>query len=313
VSGKRVSLADFGALFGVAAGYVLTGVVSRRFDRSVLALLLGYVGIPGNPWVRRIEEWMSLVLGDDLPNESFHQHAVSFCCAFREDQWIRARAMHRSAPLIEIELEGAQHLEEAEKNGRGAVLWNLASCSRIVTHMVLQREGVDVVLLSGAVHGATSPVTSFGLRVIAPLRCRVENRFLAERVIIPMSGSLRYMRTLMERLSHNGCVFIEGERVATRQNVHADVFGRSVAFAPGAPGLAWKMGSALLPVHVIREGILQYRVVIQEPIERGDSLEKSDFIARSARQFAHRLERHVLAHPSDWHWEAHTVTQILRA
>jgi lauroyl/myristoyl acyltransferase len=311
VSLKRASLADFGALVGVAAGYVQTGVVPRRFDRRVLALLLRYVRVPGNPWVRRIEDWMSQILGDDLPNESFREHAVRFCSAFREDQWIRARAMHRSAPVIDIALEGAGHLEEAALHGRGVVLWSLASCSRIVTHMVLQREGVDVVLLSGAAHGATAPATALGLRVVAPLRCRVENRFLAERVVIPLSGSLGYMRTLMDRLSNNGCVYIEGERVAARQNVYADVFGRSVAFAPGAPGLAWKMGSALLPVHVIREGILQYRVVIEEPIERGESLERSDFIARSARQFARRLERHVLAHPSDWNWEAHTVNQMM--
>jgi lauroyl/myristoyl acyltransferase len=120
------------------------------------------------------------------------------------------------------------------------------------------------------------------------------------------------MRTLMDRLSQNACVYIEGERMATRKNVYADVFSRPVAFAPGAPGLAWKMGSALLPVHVVRQGILHYRVVIQEPIERGGSLEKNDFVVRSVRQFARRIEKRVLTHPQDWNWEAHTVRQLLK-
>jgi len=67
------------------------------------------------------------------------------------------------------------------------------------------------------------------------------------------------------------------------------------------------MGSALLPLHAVREGPLTYRIVIDEEIDVDRNLDKSSYIDRAVREFAGRLEQRVLEHPSDWAWYSHMV------
>lgn len=303
----RPGLQDLASLLMLSSGYLATAVVPRRYDARFVTRVMSGSLLVRDRWVRRIEERMRLVLQPFLPDADFHALATDYCQMFRENQWMRWRAIHGGVVPVTTTVSGLPRLKSARARGRGVILWGMSFCETLVVKMGLHRAGVPLVHLSTANHGAAWPPTRLGLHVVAPIHTAAETPYLIERVEIPANESLGYMRVLMDRLAANRIVSIAGDGVARRRNVAARVLGRDAYFAPGAPGLAWKMGSALLPLHAVREGPLEYRVVIDEEIGVSRSVEKSAFIGGAVAEFAKRLERRVLEHPADWAWYSHMV------
>lgn len=124
-------------------------------------------------------------------------------------------------------------------------------------------------------------------------------------MVIPLDGSLGYMRELMDLLGRNQCISITGE-LTGKQSVPADFFEWQESYATGAPALAYKMKAALLPCCVVRDGELRYRLVIQAPIcveessVHGSSIDRHEFTRQAVQEFAKRVEEQVCAHPADW-------------
>ena len=262
--------------------------------------------------MRPIAERMRDTLQAVLPDADFHALATAYRRMFRENQWIRCRAIHGGDVPVATTVTGLQHLESALARGHGAILWGMSFCETLVVKIGLHRAGVRLIHLSSAYHGTVPRASALGRRAVAPLFTAAETRFLAERIVIPADGSLGYLRVLMDRLAANACVSIVGDGIAHRRNVGATFLGRDAYFAPGAPGLAWKMGSALLPLHVVRDGPLEYRIVIDEEIGTNRDLPKAAFIDQAVSQFAMRLEQRVLEHPSQWAWYPPSALKPLR-
>jgi hypothetical protein len=188
----------------------------------------------------------------------------------------------------------------------------MSFCGYLVPKIALDRAGARLVMLSAADHGAHYPPTRLGLAVVGPLFCAAENRYLAERVVIPPDRTLGYLRTLRARLEANRVVWIAGERTAPRGNVDQTVCGRAARFATGSASLAFSVGSRLLPVDVVREGPFRYRLRIDRPIVPA-SADKDGYVTSAVAEFAARLEQRILEHPADWNWEVHLIEQLLRA
>jgi lauroyl/myristoyl acyltransferase len=301
--------ADIRTLTSLCGGFVVTALLPRRIDHWAVPRTLASSRIIREPWIRDIESRMRLALGPFLPAADFHRLAREYCRTLRENQWLRWRALHRATVPVGTAVDGADHVEAALTAGRGVILWGMSFCDTLVVKIALHRAGIRLVQLSTANHGAAAPPTWLGLRAVSPLHCAAENRFLAERVVMPADGSLGYMRQLIDRLERNHCVYIVGDRLATRENISAPLLGREAQFAPGAPGLAWKVGSRLLPVHVIREAPLRYRAVIDRAIDVDNSLARNAFIEDAVRRFAERLEQRVLESPSGWAWYSQIVAE----
>jgi len=299
--------ADARSLALLSLGYLATAVVPRRADAWVVTRVMSGPVLVREPWVRQIADRMRHVLEPLLPAADFHAMATAYCEMFRENQWMRWRATHGGHVPVETTVVGLQHLDAARARGRGAILWGMSFCETLVVKIGLHRAGVPLLHLSSANHGGAWPPSRLGLAILAPFYTAAETPYLTERIEIPADQTLGYMRILMDRLKANQCVSIAGDGIATRQNVTATVLGREAQFAPGAPGLAWKLGSALLPLHVVREGPLRYRIVIDEPVTVDATAEKSIFIHAAVAAFARRLEQRVLERPSDWAWYSHMV------
>jgi hypothetical protein len=191
---------------------------------------------------------------------------------------------------------------------KGALLWGMSFCGTLVVKIALHRAGHPLVHLSTEGHGGAEPLTRMGYTVVSPLYCVPENRFLRERVVIPLDGSLGYMRDLLTRLHDGLPVYIAGERLAPRRNTTAECLGRPTSFARGAPGLAYRTSAPLLPVSVYRDGPLRYRVVIEPAVPPPDPRQgRGSYVAGAVQAFADRVTRNVLEHPTDWDWFRHTI------
>lgn len=296
---------DLRVLRKLVSDYVSTAWLPARLDRWLVPRKLRKEVPPERlePWpgMTEVERRMRFVLEPLLPDLDFRAQAARHDELRVETRWLRARALHRSPLRVTTRVDGLEHVR------RGALLWGMSFGGTLMVKVALARAGVPLVHLSAAGHGAADPATTVGLRVVSPLYCLAENRFLAERVVIPPDGSLTYMRTLIRRLEEGRVVYISGERLSARQNTIVPCLGRPTPYARGAPGIAHKTGAPLHPVAVFREGMLDYRAVIGEAIEADRSLPRGKFTEQATALFANRVERTVVAHPSDWEWYRHTV------
>ena len=292
-------LPDYRRVATLSAGYLLTLALPRRFDQKAVGWLAQSPLVVKGAWVRRIEELMKSMLGAKLPDADFRSLAREYCEMTRETQWIRFRAFHTVDPPIEITLDGLERVHAALEAGKGAILWGMSFCENWLWMIALYRAGVPLVLLASAYHGVTSS-TRLGIEVVGPFFSAPENRFVAERVVIPADRSRGFMPVLKQRLSENSLLFMRGDLESLRTNYPAKVLGREMKFAPGAPGLSWQMGSALLPMHVVRDGPFRYRTVIHPPVEVDRELDGSSYIRQAVDGFAALLERCILESPSDW-------------
>ena len=177
------------------------------------------------------------------------------------------------------------------------------------TKIALQRAGHPLIQLTAADHGASFPATWVGLHLVGPFHARSEMRYVADRLVIPPDGSLGYMRVLFQHLENNRCVWIAGERMSRRRSVAVPIFGRRLGFATGAPALAHRHGSALLPIFAKWEGPNRYRLVVREAIAPSAE-RRRDFVVEALGEFVRLLEAQVRAQPQDWSWDRHTAARL---
>lgn len=93
-----------------------------------------------------------------------------------------------------VHLNGTTHLRKALEGGHGAILWVTETAfSTLIVKMALHNAGYQAIQLSRPGHGFSA--SDFGVRFLNPLWTRVEDRFIAERLLIlekPLSKHCRF-------------------------------------------------------------------------------------------------------------------------
>ncbi|GAB2176424.1 lysophospholipid acyltransferase family protein [Dongia sp. agr-C8] len=195
-----------------------------------------------------------------------------------------------------VRIAGLEHVHAALEAGRGAVLWvSHAFHGHLGAKIGFRRAGLDVVHLSTPAHGFSA--TKFGVRYLNRLQTRIEDRYIAERVLLPLQGQNAALQTLAKRLKANQVVSITGQR-GTGRTVDAKFLDGTLPLAPGAPSLARMTGAKLLPVFAFRaaDGVVEVTV---EPEIALDGA-RDDAISAAVQGFARRSEPYVLRHPGQW-------------
>jgi len=199
-----------------------------------------------------------------------------------------------------IRLRGSKHLDEALNRGHGAILWaNHFIFGGTLIKMALAQHGYDVHHLSRPEHGFSK--TAFGIRVLNPIRCRVEDRFLAERIVIDRHDMRKTRQRILGIVEDNGILSITVGAWEGRMLVDIPFLGYRLKIAAGAPNLSYETGAPLLPVTAIRlPGSDSFEVIIGTPLPNSREKEKREAVAAAMEEFGRRLERDVLAAPEQW-------------
>ena len=193
----------------------------------------------------------------------------------------------------EIRLNGTTYLQEALKRGQGAILWVTETAfSTLIVKMALHYAGYQVVQLSRPGHGFSA--SKFGIRFLNPIWTRVEDRFIAERVLIMGESAADALSILRARLSANQIVVITvGPQARKFANVR--FFSSQIKIPTGPMRLAKSTGAALLPVFTVARDDGAFDVTIGEALNSGEASDE-----HIAAAYAERLERFVLAYPDQW-------------
>jgi Bacterial lipid A biosynthesis acyltransferase len=198
-----------------------------------------------------------------------------------------------------VHLNGAVHLREALARGHGAILWVTATAfSTLVAKMALHDAGYRACQLSRPVHGFST--SKFGVRFLNPLWTTVEDRYIAERVLIFGEYAAEALATLRARLSANRVVIITVGAEAHKFS-QVPFFDTQLGLPTGPIRLARTTGAALLPVFSITKENGGYEVSIQEPLQSAGSQSDDESVAAA---YVKRLEPFVLEYPDQWNgWQ----------
>lgn len=195
-----------------------------------------------------------------------------------------------------VRISGFEHVHAALASGRGAVLWvSHAFHGHLGSKVGFHRAGLAVVHLSTPAHGFSA--TRFGVRYLNRIQTRIEDRFIAERVMLPLQGQNAALQTLAKRLKANKVVSITGQH-GTGRTVAARFLDGTLPLAPGAPSLAYMTGAKLLPVFAFRaaDGVVEVTAEPEIALEGS----RDDAVARAVQDFATRSEPYVLRYPGQW-------------
>ena len=207
-------------------------------------------------------------------------------------------ALHRPGQRWrpEIRWHGFANVDAALALGSGAILWvSDFVYSSLITKMAFDQAGVAVSHLSRPNHGFS--ISPFGIRFLNPLWASIEDRFIAERVLIVDCDAREALKTLRTRLASNHVVSVTVSDTA-RRRLKVSFFRGAICIATGPPHLSRASRAPLLPVFTLRAEDGVYDVIVSPALDV-DHVGEADY-ATSIRAYVTMLEARVLTNPDQW-------------
>lgn len=223
-------------------------------------------------------------------------------CYLAKNHLARVQCMRCHAPggwSPRLRLEGREHIERALAAGKGAVLWVAPMASRdLITKMALHQAGYPVSHLSRFDHGFSTSL--WGARLFNPLWTRIEERFLAERLVMSATNHVSPLRLLIKRLHDNRLVSMTANHEGRKYPHTPPFLSGTIQLAGGAPSLSVKTGAALLPVFTVREPDGTFVTKIKPALVPATGGNPAQEIDSLIVQYVQLLESHTLQFPCDY-------------
>lgn len=193
-----------------------------------------------------------------------------------------------------LEVDGWERVEEALRQGKGAVLlashvgiprlvrWHLRSKDYRVYYLVLMGERPDAKTALGR---------WFKRRVRARFHIDSEDLFGTEDL------SVQYLKKAHAHLRANGLVYITGDGRYGDRYLPVTVCGREVVVRMGGVALGLISGAPILPCFTVIEPGPRFRIQIQEPLHCSPGLSPSEQLRGLAVSYAAHLESYVRRYP----------------
>lgn len=196
-------------------------------------------------------------------------------------------------------IEGMERLLAAQAEEHGVILW--------VAHFVynglplkkaLSDAGIRVFHLSRPEHGFSS--TAYGVAVLNPLRSRIEERYLARRIMIKRGAEHVALREAHRLVGEGNVVSITAGHWEGRQVGRIPVGAAALPVSTGAPSLAHATGAPLLPVFINLADDGTFRLQIGDALACDPSLTRGAAVAAAMAQFSRQLICEIGRSPDQW-------------
>ncbi len=197
------------------------------------------------------------------------------------------------------EIEGEDRLRSTLGQGTGVILW--------VAHFVfnglplkkaLWHAGYRVHHLSRPEHGFSD--TRYGIRVLNPIRSRIEMRYLAHRIIIKRGSEHIALREAHRLVSSGAIVSITAGHWEGRQIAQLPVGEALLPISIGAPSLAHATGAPLLPVFIRMKEDRGFSVGIGKAIACGSFATRDEAVTAALGAFSEQLKTEIRRSPDQW-------------
>jgi KDO2-lipid IV(A) lauroyltransferase len=193
----------------------------------------------------------------------------------------------RAAELVDlVRVEGWDHLDEALRFGRGAIMVGVHLSSVAMAGQVVAAKGYAVTSVVEKVEPPELHELLVHLRSAGGVR------------IIPLGSDI--LRQLLAALRRNEVVALVMDRDIAGTGVSVDFFGAPARMPSGAAVLALRTGAPILTAAAVRTASGGFSGWIGKPfgVERGADLHES--VARTTQRIAREFERLIGAHVTQW-------------
>ncbi|MCC6128703.1 MAG: lysophospholipid acyltransferase family protein [Acidobacteria bacterium] len=187
---------------------------------------------------------------------------------------------------------GTEHLRNAHREGRGAILLTAHAGNFELGGLFLRDLGLEANVVYAP---DPSPVVE---------KYRTEARQAMGVKGIPITTSPLSFVAILRALEANEFVAIQGDRDISGTGRPVPFFGKMVSFPVGPFRLAAAGMAPLLPVFVLMTGDGRYQTVVKEPIRLATGARRSELdsvLDSGMRAFARVLEDVIRAHPAQWY------------
>jgi lauroyl/myristoyl acyltransferase len=279
-----------------AYAFVAWTASTRRLDSLAARTARRRAGRNDGTDARGLDWWQRLV-GDRISRESLRAAIEARSAHYRLTQLLYLRCLRPWDWRPEVELIGTEHLADALRHGRGAILWTGPFIyTALINKAACAAAGVRLVQLRRARHGRHT--STFGIHVLNRLTKRAEDRFLADRIVIGLGETAKAaVRLMAQRLVENRviavAVGVEGKSVCSVPFLDA-----RLTVASGVPKLALRTGAAILPSFTVRGADGRFRTIIEPPLPVDPDAD--DPVAAIHIAYAQRLEPYVLRYPDQF-------------
>lgn len=292
-------------------GYIFVACIPSRakrpafdwIDRQYSSRVRRRISLGSSEIAMRVK----VVLGEQFADPSIREIAADYHTMILEDEWARWWTSHSPDWPVTTEVENLHYVTEAQRSGRGLVLWGTSFCGTLFAKIALSRAGVRLTQLSSFDHGKSHLSSLVGTRIAQPLYCLPEDQFLSERIMIPDSNDRSYLTRIGEVLRSNGCIWIACHGARNQRNLTVKMLGHTAKFPAGAPTIAMRHNAALIPAHTRRVGKFHYQVALAPPIALDVGANRRESIHGIVQDYADLLGARLLEQPSSWNW-AHAPT-----
>jgi KDO2-lipid IV(A) lauroyltransferase len=217
-----------------------------------------------------------------LVRECFRHFGGALCDAISAARFGAADFCHL------FTLEGWEHLDEAERLGRGLFL--------LTAHLGLWE-------LSPPLIGLTRGPMSFVVRPADNPFLDRELRAMRERfgnTVIPKRGAARRMIEVMRERGRLGILI--DQRVQEREGIAVPFFGRPAHTSPILARLSLRTGAPVVPLTVYPEPGGSYRVVVRPPIFPPEGESGDEAVLALTRRYLEVAEEDIRQRPALWLW-----------
>jgi hypothetical protein len=227
-------------------------------DARDLALLAGHLVALPAAWLLPARSWLPLarLAGRGLVaaggGAALAQRLALFDPPAPGAVELRARGVEQALQYLRawrpggwqpsLRLRGAEHLDAALREGKGAIVWvaNFTGAA-LLTKRCLREAGYPLIHLSvPEYHGLST--TRLGGRMLNPIRLRPESLQLRERVVMSPAAELPALRRLEARVRANGIVSMSCVPLG-RRKLRLAAFGGRVPIATGPASLSLGTGA----------------------------------------------------------------------
>ena len=185
-------------------------------------------------------------------------------------------------------IEGLEYFDEAYRSGKGviALTGHIGNFELLAAYFSLRGYRVSVI----------------GRELYDPRldRLLVHNRESVGLENIPSSAGVK---PIIRALRGGKLLGVLADQDSSRvRGVFVDFFGRP-ARTPAGPGLlAYKTGSPIIPMAILREGKNRYKIVVKPRVELGFSGDRERDLIDVAQEYTSVLESIIREHPAQWLW-----------
>ena len=301
-----ISHSDLFEMVAISVLAPISWLLPQRFwDKASRFLSLAIADTRPGVTRRRVQR-LRENLGPDPTDDDLRELRVRIMATYMEERFQILREYRPGGWRPNIHVHGRERLDRALQDGKGAILMvSPFSYADLISKKAMHEAGLDVHHL-GAFSRGFSPnschvwnPTQFGMRTLSPLRTRIEDRFIKERIVIPRSGGLGYARKVDRCLRDNGIVSMRAGDVGHRTE-EFPLLGGYIRLATGAPSLALSSGAALLPLFVTRRSRTTFDVHIESRIEPAAALVRHEAMSDMLHSYVEMLERYIREHPYLW-------------